>query len=195
MARPRKGLLIRLDGSPGSSTADALVFQYNPEYLTRRLLPGGTAAPVETITCTLDFDATDALEIGDDADPYVVHGVTPSLAALELLTYGTAPQAPSFWDRLFGRTPPAGSPPVVLFNWGPQRAVPVRITRLDVKELLHDPELRPLRATVRVQMEVVTAAGAGRARRTTEAWRRYEKAMQDMAQLGYQDVPLGGDDR
>lgn len=189
----RKGSLVRLDGPPGSATADALVFQYNPEHLNRRIQTGEGGHPHETISCTLVFDATDALDLDDDSDPFTVHGVAPAIAALELLTHGTPPEPPGFWDRLFGRTPSGGGPPVVLFSWGPQRAVPVRVTRLDVKEELHDSELRPLRVTVRVQMAVATDADAAGGSRPGAAWRAHAKTIKTMGRLGYRDVPPGGD--
>jgi hypothetical protein len=187
----RKGSLVRLDGS--SAAATAVVFQYNPEHLTRRIQPSAAGHPRETIRCTLVFDATDAFDIDDDSDPFTVHGVTPAIAALELLTHGTPPEPASFWDRLLGRTPPAGEPPVVLFSWGEQRAVPVRITRLDVKEELHDSELRPLRATARLQMAVVTDADESRGSRAAAAWRAHAKSTKTMGELGYRAVTRGGD--
>jgi hypothetical protein len=188
----RKGSLVRLDGA-SARTGDALVFQYNPERLNRRLQPGAAGHPQETISCTLVFDATDALEIGDDADPFTAHGVTPAIAALELLTHGTPPERPSFWDRLLGRTPQGGAPPILLFTWGPHLAVPVRITRLDIAEELHDSELRPLRVSVRLQMAVVAEPSVPRGSRAAAAWRAHIKAIETMAELGYDDVPLGED--
>lgn len=188
----RKGSLVRLDGSSAARTADALVFQYNPEHLSRRIQPGAAGHPRETISCTLVFDATDALDAEDDADPFTIHGVTPAISALELLTHGTPPQPPNFWDRLLGRTPSGGEPPVALFSWGEQRAVPVRITRLDVKEELHDSALRPLRASARVQMAVITDADVSGGSRAAAAWRAHANSIRTMGELGYRDVPPGG---
>jgi len=188
MARLAKGSLIRLDGRTGASVADAVLFQYNPEALTRRLHSREDGPPAEMITCTLMFDATDALAAADETDPFSVHGVAPAMAALELLVHPEPAPPPSFWDRLLGRHP-SGEIPTVLFEWGPLRAVPVRITRLDVTESLYDGELRPLRVSVHVTMAVVTDAGLPADHPASAAWRRYVQQLRATGDLGYADVP------
>src|SRR5882672_7750493 len=92
-----KGALVGMD--PFNPLASVVVFQYNPDTMTRRLEPramggeGGdrseafrlTGPPKETITLAVEIDATDQLEL---ANPLAVaSGVTPSLAALEMLLY------------------------------------------------------------------------------------------------------------
>src|SRR5258708_19977039 len=71
--RLRKGAIIGLD--PFSPLASVVVFQYNPDTMTRRLEPRAvssegdrgeafrlTGAPKETITLSIEIDATDQLE-------------------------------------------------------------------------------------------------------------------------------------
>src|SRR5258705_6597560 len=91
-----KGAIIGLD--PAKPLASVVVFQYNPDTLTRRVearSSGGgdnknrseafrlTGPPKETITLSVEIDATDQLE---EANPLAVTaGLHPTLAALEML--------------------------------------------------------------------------------------------------------------
>src|SRR6185369_6088668 len=92
-----KGAIVRLD--PLNPLASVIVFQYNPDTMTRRLdartasaeggdrseAPRLTGPPKETITLKIEVDATDQLET---ANPIaVVSGINPTLAALEMLIY------------------------------------------------------------------------------------------------------------
>src|SRR5215510_14436341 len=93
-----KGAIVGLD--PTNPLASVVVFQYNPDTMTRRLearsTGGGdggdrseafrlTGPPKETITLGIEVDATDQLE---QANPTAVTmGVYPTLSALEMLLY------------------------------------------------------------------------------------------------------------
>ena len=46
--------------------------------------------------------------------------------------------------------------PVVLFVWGPQRIVPVRITQLSITEKLYDSMLNPVHAEAQLSLRVLT---------------------------------------
>ncbi|MGH9848968.1 MAG: hypothetical protein ACREBD_03845, partial [Blastocatellia bacterium] len=96
-----KGAIIGLD--PLKPLASVIVFQYNPDSVTRRLearSTGGagnparseafrlTDPPMETITIKAEIDATDQLEQGNPLA--VVSGIHPTLAALEMLLYPTS---------------------------------------------------------------------------------------------------------
>src|SRR4051812_5661783 len=93
-----KGAIIGLD--PVNPLASIIVFQYNPDTMTRRLearTSGGgdsgdraealrlTGPPKETITLSIEADATDGLEVGNPLA--VLSGIYPTLAALEMLLY------------------------------------------------------------------------------------------------------------
>src|SRR5574337_1309313 len=96
--RVLKGALIGLD--PVNPRASIVIFQYNPDTLTRRLdarstggADGGdrseafrlTGPPKETITVNVEVDAADQLE---QTNPLAVTmGVYPTLSALEMLLY------------------------------------------------------------------------------------------------------------
>jgi hypothetical protein len=83
--------------NPLNPLASVIVFQYNPETLTRSLSTpdaggGGKARsealrlkgpPEETVTLDVEIDATDQLEKGDGTA--VGMGIYPQLSALEML--------------------------------------------------------------------------------------------------------------
>ncbi len=93
-----KGALIGLD--PLNPLASIVVFQYNPDSMTRKLdirSSGGgdgadkseafrlTGPPKETITVSIEVDATDGL---DENNPLATKlGIYPTLSALEMLLY------------------------------------------------------------------------------------------------------------
>ena len=92
-----KGAIVGIDiFNPVSSV---IMFQYNPETLTRTLQPqsmGGQSgdraevmrlkgAPVETIKLDIEIDATDQLETADTNATKL--GIYPQLSQLEMLIY------------------------------------------------------------------------------------------------------------
>src|SRR5712671_5063137 len=94
--RVLKGALVGID--PTNSVPTVVIFQYNPDTLTRSLkprAPGGDAArsevqrltgpPEETIQIDVEIDATDQLEKNDAIAGSL--GIHPQLAALETLAY------------------------------------------------------------------------------------------------------------
>src|SRR5438105_3728998 len=93
-----KGAIIGLD--PVNPLASIVVFQYNPDTMTRKLDArtasgtGGadkseafrlTGPPKETITLNIEVDATDGVEQNNPLA--VLLGVYPALSALEMLLY------------------------------------------------------------------------------------------------------------
>ena len=78
--------------------ASVIVFQYNPETVSRSVKPQGATgegskaesmrlkgAPIETISMDLEIDATDQLDAGDAYAEKL--GIYPQLSALEMLAY------------------------------------------------------------------------------------------------------------
>ena len=190
-----KGALVRLDDQGAGAPPQVVAFQYNPEKLHRRVDERPSGPPQEVITCSLMFDATDALESPDENPLAVEHGIYPMLVALELLMYPQESDSPGWWERLFGARSEAEEHPVALFVWGDQRAVPVRLTRLDITEEQHDPKLRPIRATVRLRMRVVTDRDVPGGHRVAGLWRQHLNTMQNLASGVYAGAPplrIGG---
>jgi hypothetical protein len=165
-----KGALIGLD--PLNPLASIIVFQYNPDSVTRRLdarASGGSETgdrseafrlsgpPKETITLTgIEIDATDQLEQGNPIA--MTTGIHPTLAALEMLLYPKSVQvltniALAQAGNLEIIPPEA---PLTLFIWGPARVVPVRLTSFSVTEEAHDTLLNPIRAKVDLTLQVLS---------------------------------------
>jgi len=187
-----KGALVRLDDQGAGAPAQIVVFQYNPETLHRRLEERPSGPPQEVITCSLVFDATDALEFPDNNPVAVEHGIYPTLAALELLMHprearGTRSSWWPFWP--FGSGSEVEHQPVLILLWGDQRAVPVRLTRLDITEEQHDPELHPIRATARLRMRVVTDQDVPGGHRGARLWREHLSRMRTLARGVYAGAP------
>lgn len=152
--------------------ARPVVFQYNPDSVTRRLQPragasGGAetrsadahriwGAPQETITMTVELDAADGLGAGDPLAASL--GVQPQLSALELLLYPSSAQVIANTALLLAGTieilPPES--PLTVLVWGPGRAVPVAVESLAITEQAFGPALEPSRASVELSLRVLT---------------------------------------
>ncbi len=164
-----KGAIVAVDKA--NPLATVIVFQYNPDTMTRRLearTSGGgdgadrseafrlTGPPKETITISIEIDATDQLE---RADPVTVAaGLNPTLAALEMMFY---PKSAVVLENIalanggsLVITPPEA--PMTLFVWGQQRVLPVRITSFSITEEAFDTLLNPTQAKVELSMNVLS---------------------------------------
>jgi hypothetical protein len=162
-----KGALVGVD--PLNPLASIVVFQYNPDTMTRRLEPraaGGdgdrgeafrlAGPPKETITLSIEIDATDQLE---QAHPLAIAvGISPTLAALETMLYPrTASVIVNTALSLVGTIEVLPiEAPLTLFVWGPTRVVPVRLTSLGIAEEAYDTLLNPIRAKVDLSLTVLS---------------------------------------
>jgi hypothetical protein len=165
--RVLKGALVGV--SPTSPIPSVIVFQYNPDTLTRSIkprAPGGdgarsealrlTGPPEETIKVDVDIDAVDQLEKSDGIATSL--GIYPQLSALEMLTY--PPSAIVIANTVLLATgvieiiPPDA--PLTLFIWGARRILPVRITDFSITEEAYDQALNPLRAKVGLGLRVLS---------------------------------------
>jgi hypothetical protein len=161
-----KGALVSVD--PLIPVPSAVVFQYNPESLTRRLEPRGVGGdgdrseafrlsgpPKETITLSVEIDATDQLEQGNPLT--VALGLSPKLAALELMLYPkSAVVVVNSALSLVGTIeiiPAEG--PMTLFVWG-LRVLPVRLASLSITEEAFDTSLNPTRAKAELSLGVLS---------------------------------------
>jgi hypothetical protein len=165
--RVLKGALVAV--SPTNPIPSVIVFQYNPDTLTRTIkprAPGGDSArsealrltgpPEETIKVDVEIDATDQLEKSDGTTASV--GIYPQLAALEMLTY--PPSAIVIANTVLLATGAleviAPDAPLTLFIWGAKRILPVRITDFSITEEAHDQALNPIRAKVGLGLRVLS---------------------------------------
>jgi hypothetical protein len=165
--RVLKGALVSV--SPTSPIPSVIVFQYNPDTLTRSIkprAPGGdgarsealrlTGPPEETIKVDVDIDAVDQLEKSDGIATSL--GIYPQLSALEMLAY--PPSATVIANTVLLATgvieiiPPDA--PLTLFIWGAKRILPVRITDFSITEEAYDQALNPIRAKVGLGLRVLS---------------------------------------
>src|SRR5215467_9637885 len=165
--RVLKGALVGV--SPTNPVPSVIVFQYNPDTLTRSIkprAPGGdgarsealrlTGPPEETIKVDVDIDAVDQLEKSDGIATSL--GIYPQLSALEMLAY--PPSATVIANTVLLATgvieiiPPDA--PLTLFIWGAKRILPVRITDFSITEEAHDQALNPIRAKVGLGLRVLS---------------------------------------
>lgn len=166
-----KGALVGIN--PIVPIPNVILFQYNPDMLTRRLearATGGgegsdrgeafrlTGPPKETITLSVEMDAADQLE---RADPLAtISGLSPALSALELMLYPKS--ATIIGNAILAQAgvleiiPPEA--PLTVFVWGPQRVVPVRLTGFSITEEAYDTLLNPIRAKVELSLQVLSTA-------------------------------------
>lgn len=166
-----KGAIIGLD--PVNPLASVIVFQYNPDTMTRRLdartnrgNEGSdrsesfrlTGPPQETITLSVEVDATDQLET---VNPIAVTaGIYPTLSAMEMLLYpksSTVIANAALAQGGFLEITPVEAP-MTLFVWGPQRVLPVRLTNFSITEEAYDTLLNPIRAKVDLSLQVLSYA-------------------------------------
>jgi hypothetical protein len=167
-----KGALVAID--PLRPLPTVIVFQYNPETLTRRIEArtagesssgGGDRAevlrlagpPKETITLAAEIDGSD--EVGGIHAGRLVTGIYPTLSALELLLYPqsrvVAANAAQAALGVLDILPPEA--PLTLFVWGAERVLPVRLDSFSITEEAHDALLNPVRAKVDLSLQVLSA--------------------------------------
>lgn len=162
-----KGALVGMDIF--NPLASVVVFQYNPDTMTRRLearAVGGdgergevmrlNGPPKETITLSIEIDATDQLE---QSNPLAsVAGIHPTLAALEMMLYPKSALviANTILAALGTIEILPMEAPFILFVWGPQRVLPVRLTSFSITEEAYDSLLNPIRAKVELSLTVLS---------------------------------------
>ena len=152
---------------------DVVLFQYNPETVTRTLAPrmtgyepgkgpaepstdvGFSDAASQSISFTAYFDAADALQNGDAMA--IAHGIAPQLAILESLMNPTVEAVTSAEGstadgKMLIETMDA---PGTVLIWG-DRVLPVRIASVTITEEAFDAKLNPLRANAAIKVDVQT---------------------------------------
>ena len=170
--KTQKGAIVGLD--PFNPLASVIVFQYNPDTLTRTLTAqtvSSSAAqgealrlkgpPQENITVNVEIDAADQLEQADGIATSM--GLYPTLSSLEMLLYPKS--ALVIANEVLANVgvieiiPPEA--PLTLFIWGIKRVVPVRLTTFSITEEAFDPNLNPIRAKVNLGLRVLNYQDLG----------------------------------
>jgi hypothetical protein len=181
MAYLLRGALIEYATDLIGPIPNVVVFQFNPEQLTRnlRIPPRPTGATIrettqagektfETVSFKAHFSAADLLK--DDKILARTFGIGPQLCALEKMAHpsselaGLVGQAIDAIGSALGigggdaapvQPIPRESYPKILFIWGLTRVQPVTIDSLSITELEYDPLLNPVRAEVDLQLTVI----------------------------------------
>jgi len=171
-----KGAIVGVDLF--NPLASVILFQYNPETLTRSLTARTpqhdwrqptaqteqmrlAGPPEETIQLEIEIDAADQLEEADLSATKL--GVYPALASLEMLLYPKALAMITNNALLRGGIKEVSAPkaPLTMFVWGYKRVLPVRITGFSITEQAFDPGLNPIRASVSLSMTVLNYQDLG----------------------------------
>src|SRR5215203_661515 len=174
--RLRKGAIVGVDIF--NPLASVILFQYNPETLTRSLTARTperhwseqvdrseamrlTGPPEETIQLEIEIDAADQLE--QDEFTATTMGIYPALASLEMLLYPKALAIITNNALLNAGIKEVAAPeaPLTLFVWGPKRVLPVRLTSFSITEQAFDSGLNPIRASVSLYLTVLNYQGLG----------------------------------
>jgi len=162
-----KGAIVGIDLF--NPLASVVVFQYNPDTMTRTLRAQGSGdggarseamrlkgAPIETIKLDVEIDATDQLETADGLATSV--GIYPQLSALEMLLYPKSALVIANSVLMALGTlevmPPIG--PFTLLIWGLKRVLPVRLTDFSITEEAYDVSLNPIRAKASLGLRVLS---------------------------------------
>lgn len=201
-------LIVYLEPDKRLSTGKEIVFQYNPEQLTRRLdsraatstsNPGNAGSaradvlkvggpPIETITLAVVLDALDQRK-SDSKDSKgenkVIHydGLGPFLATLEMLLYPTTLRVQQNEKLAQGGEVQIDEVnlPLVLLEWGATRQVPVKITSFSITEEAYDAKLNPIRAKVDLSLQVLTYLEFERSTQGYEAFISYQRQKEELA--------------
>ena len=197
-----KGGIVVVDPTT-AAVLRVITLQYNPETLTRTLQiqsstgEGGDRSEalrlkgpaVETLKLDAEIDATDRLETSDPVT--VQSGLSPQLAALEMLLYPTV-------ATLLANDSMASSgrleilpmeAPLTLFVWSANRVVPVRITDFSITEEAFDAALNPVRAKISLGMRVLSVSDLGFEHKGGNLFMTYLRNKEQLAAMS-QAAPL-----
>ncbi len=174
-----KGSLVEYGGESQDAVTNQVVFQFNPETLTRTIQiptrPTGSQAretrqageePTEKISLTIFFDASDQLNVDDSTARQ--YGISHRLAALERMARPPAQSGSNegrnvdaVGSNVSGSNGSATTPtprqryPNVLFTWGERRILPVIIDSMTITEKQFDAQLNPVQAQVALGFSVM----------------------------------------
>lgn len=167
-----KGAIVAVDLL--NPPPQVIVFQYNPDTLTRTIAPqfaapGANRAealrlngpPQETIRLEVEFDATDGLAEGNGIATSL--GVHTALAALERLIYPGSISVIVNEALLRSGIMQIVSPmaPLTLFVWSLKRVLPVLLSDFSITEEAFDPALNPIRAKATLGLRVLNYRDLG----------------------------------
>jgi hypothetical protein len=199
----RGSLTIYNNDAPGTQPL-TINFQYNPGEMRRTLAarrPREAAQPnaapqdarlvagppIETLSISIDLDATEQLEKPNENQEIVDYGLHTALAALEMLMYPPSAQYEQN-EQLADQGEIQVSPSnlaLVLLNWGESRIAPVMITSFSITEQEFDVKLNPIRAKVDLGLQVLTYLDLRNSSTGVDAFVSYQKEKERLARRYY----------
>ena len=156
-AKINKGAIIAIKSDRrGRLTIDPktppLIFQYNPEKLTRIFCNPdsetstervqGDNSVIQLIHTVLEFDDCD--ELAQKSDLSEENGLHPVLATLEKIIEADSQKQ------------------VIIFSWGTNRTLPVKIVDTRIVEEAFDSKLNPIRVRIELTMKVKNPKDLGK---------------------------------
>jgi hypothetical protein len=175
-----RGALVEYGTGLAGPIPNLVIFQFNPESLTRTLhvpeRPTGATSrertqagekTFESVSLKAHFSAAD--QLNDDKTLARLFGVGPQLSALEKMVHpsskieGLVGAAIDAIAGALGGGSGGGQPaqpipreqyPKIIFIWGLTRVLPVTIESMKIAELEYDFLLNPLRAEVDLELTV-----------------------------------------
>jgi hypothetical protein len=186
--------------------------QYNADSLTRTLqmqTSGGEAndrvepvrfkgPAVETIKLETDIDATDQLEFPVQNPNVGQFGIQAQLALLESLVHPTASQLTATDSQASSGTLEIAPvlAPLVLFVWGKNRIVPVKVNDFSITEEAFDPTLNPIRAKVSLGLRVMSIDDLGFSSKGGSLFMAYLRTKEQLAakvqSVSFATLGIGG---
>lgn len=140
--------------------------------LRGKKVKAGFVPQPEKINLTLRLDAVEkALRAPEGADREIGEGILPELAALESLMKKVRTEVSVEGSRRSPTLSRTREIPLILFIWGDYRVIPVTILSMTITEQKFDYVLNPIRAEIRVAMQVLEEEDA---KLNDEAFRSYE---------------------
>lgn len=201
-----KGAIVAIDLSNQGAAPTTIAFQYNPEELSRTLTPmsarrehqgriqalGFTGAPEETFTVKTKIStrfAEDDAAGKSDASIGILH----LLSALEMLLYPRSDQVSTNQGLLDdGKIEIGGGvydAPLTLFVWGPNRVLPVLITRAEIREQFFDTNLNPVHAEIDISMKALSYSDLDSSHKGYTLFLAYQKGKERRAARGITSDP------
>lgn len=153
-----------------------IIFQFNPEKITRHLTPqweigeNGKACksnflqlkgcPEEIIDLDIEIDANDQPDKfrKESCKDGIYYGIYPQIAVLEALVYPSVMNIEETNKQMKNGSMKITAPKLfyTLLAFGKKRAMPVQITKFTITEEMHDEHLNPIRAKITMNMRVLS---------------------------------------
>lgn len=149
--------------------------------LRGKKVKAGFVPEPEKINLTLRLDAVEkSLRAANQNEVDISKGILPELAALESLMKKVRTEVSVGGSRSAPTLARTQEIPLVLFIWGDYRVMPVTIVSLTISEQKFDHLLNPIRAEIKLSMQVLEEEDA---KLNDQAFRSYQFTEQEKSRL------------